>query len=1176
MENALALKEPAEKPVRLAEREQAPNSKKPFWSSKIHGIPQGYSTARPSTAPKHAALQAGGLTTRPKSANQQALDRRDTALGMKEKEDAARLVPLEVLAQIEHKLKAAVIQCTPEYEKKQTILIRAFQTFDQAGRGTIPLDAFQKALACFQIETSEAECRALFNKYGQDQQRRMPYEVFTQALFASENRMLAWTGIKQGPFQAAVSTKGKRQEERVHGKVQPLQAGPGHSKTGIYPPSDWNPELLRRSRKPPEHQLELQHVYGYAGRTKYANSASKTPRKDIDPLSSDVSPNLFFASSGEVVYFTAAVGVVHDWYQPHQAGQQRRNSQRFFQSHDDDILCLAMDPSRNYAATGQTAPLKRTKGGPCKPTVSVWDVHSMQELVQLEHSPKKQEDGSEISMGGVQAVAFSSRGDLLVTCCRDPYGTVSVWKWRHATLLCATANSVNRVPPSVFGTAWNGMGSAQLQKGNVDFATYGAGHIMFWARTEKGSAEVADPAQNFLWDKCAGSFRGEATPDDAPQNVLCCEFFEGAEGEMRAVTGVGSGDLLVWRNVAPRDNPGVVEMKVFKKVTWIDPKDTTKTPRSAHMHNLMTCRLRKRREGGKVVTELLTGGGGGRIKFWRIDKDNFAHDPVKDVIQLPPEQKGGASPGIKALDSFPGTGEIIVGTDRCEVLFVEVKDLKDKRFEKENGKATGGKTTAKLMVQGHKARVEALAAHPTQPGLFATGSHGDRVNLWSAESREIVAICTLKGQEVTCVAFNPDGTRLAVGTHEGRVIILVCEDPDKPSSGGASLNPLHRLKLEQRALKSPPDKQVLEQRGLKDKTMPSIEDSVSPGSFGGEPVAQMSYSPDGRTLAVASHDQCIYLYNAENDNYGLDEYGDKLPPPHVGRRGVRYLAKCVGHSSTVKHLDWDVDSRILQSNCNAYELLYWQADRLSPGLGLQIRHDQRDTKWATWTCINGFDVMGMFPTDYDNTDINVVARSLPPAHDESEKYLAVATDFGAVLLFNYPAVVKGGPYFFYPGHSSHVANVKWLPRCKDRTVPPKRPDTAPRDWPQQLPWPPDQWPPEQQLLVSAGGADRSIFQWRLVPVDGRAQQEKIKAAAEAAAPAPAPAQLQQSAAGAGGSAPDPAAEPQEAGAAFRSPSFLAQQERLKEQEKKLSQQDEEIALLKARLDALEAAPRPPA
>ena len=48
----------------------------------------------------------------------------------------------------------------------------------------------------------------------------------------------------------------------------------------------------------------------------------------------------------------------------------------------------------------------------------------------------------------------------------------------------------------------------------------------------------------------------------------------------------------------------------------------------------------------------------------------------------------------------------------------------------------------------------------------------------------------------------------------------------------------------------------------------------------------MSYSPDGRTLAVASHDQCIYLYNAENDNYGLDEYGDKLPGDTAGESYV--------------------------------------------------------------------------------------------------------------------------------------------------------------------------------------------------------------------------------------------------------------------------------------------------
>ena len=74
--------------------------------------------------------------------------------------------------------------------------------------------------------------------------------------------------------------------------------------------------------------------------------------------------------------------------------------------------------------------------------------------------------------------------------------------------------------------------------------------------------------------------------------------------------------------------------------------------------------------------------------------------------------------------------------------------------------------------------------------------------------------------------------------------------------------------------------------------------------------------------------------------------------------GFRYLAKCSGHSSTVNHLDWSVDSRVLQSNDQSYELLYWQADRLSPGLGMQLLHDQRDTQWETWSTINGFDVMG--------------------------------------------------------------------------------------------------------------------------------------------------------------------------------------------------------------------------
>ena len=62
------------------------------------------------------------------------------------------------------------------------------------------------------------------------------------------------------------------------------------------------------------------------------------------------------------------------------------------------------------------------------------------------------------------------------------------------------------------------------------------------------------------------------------------------------------------------------------------------------------------------------------------------------------------------------------------------------------------------------------------------------------------------------------------------------------------------------------------------------------------------------------------------------------------------------------------------SQCNAYELLYWDTDRDSVGwkqtIGRQLADDQRDVKWHSWSSTLGFDVLGIWPPDYDNTDIN--------------------------------------------------------------------------------------------------------------------------------------------------------------------------------------------------------------
>lgn len=55
----------------------------------------------------------------------------------------------------------------------------------------------------------------------------------------------------------------------------------------------------------------------------------------------------------------------------------------------------------------------------------------------------------------------------------------------------------------------------------------------------------------------------------------------------------------------------------------------------------------------------------------------------------------------------------------------------------------------------------------------------------------------------------------------------------------------------------------------------------------------------------------------------------------------------------------------------------------------------------------------------DGSDINAVARS------HSGHLLATSDDLGQVNLFRYPVLKKGTESLVYPGHSSHVMNVRW-------------------------------------------------------------------------------------------------------------------------------------------------------
>ncbi|XP_042301150.1 echinoderm microtubule-associated protein-like 4 isoform X4 [Sceloporus undulatus] len=200
-------------------------------------------------------------------------------------------------------------------------------------------------------------------------------------------------------------------------------------------------------------------------------------------------------------------------------------------------------------------------------------------------------------------------------------------------------------------------------------------------------------------------------------------------------------------------------------------------------------------------------------------------------------------------------------------------------------------------------------------------------------------------------------------------------------------------------------------------------DLVSIHTDGNEQLSVMRYTVDGTLLAVGSHDNFIYLYTVTEN----------------GRKYSRY-GKCTGHSSYITHLDWSPDNKYIMSNSGDYEILYWD---IPAGCKLmRNRSECKDIDWTTYTCVLGFQVFGVWPEGSDGTDINALVRS------HNRKVIAVADDFCKVHLFQYPCSKAKAPSHKYSAHSSHVTNVSFTHN--------------------------------DSHLISTGGKDMSIIQWRLV------------------------------------------------------------------------------------------------
>jgi microtubule-associated protein-like 6 len=194
-------------------------------------------------------------------------------------------------------------------------------------------------------------------------------------------------------------------------------------------------------------------------------------------------------------------------------------------------------------------------------------------------------------------------------------------------------------------------------------------------------------------------------------------------------------------------------------------------------------------------------------------------------------------------------------------------------------------------------------------------------------------------------------------------------------------------------------------------------------------IVSIRYSPNGKYLAVGHAENAVQVFDVEQE--------------------YKKMGTCSGASSVILHLDWSQDSKYLQTNSQAYELLHYELN----GTFVAKASDLKDTKWATQECVLGWDVQGIWPEESDGSDVNACNKS----HGTGKQYLVTAEDSGLVKVFNYPCVGshlnKEGVLTKRPmsyrafGHSSHVTNVGFVA--------------------------------DDTYVISTGGADLTVMQWKV-------------------------------------------------------------------------------------------------
>ncbi|GAB1295883.1 Echinoderm microtubule-associated protein-like 6 [Apodemus speciosus] len=304
---------------------------------------------------------------------------------------------------------------------------------------------------------------------------------------------------------------------------------------------------------------------------------------------------------------------------------------------------------------------------------------------------------------------------------------------------------------------------------------------------------------------------------------------------------------------------------------------------------------------------------------------------------------------------------------------------------------------------------------------FATGGRDGCIRLWDTDFKPITKIDLreteqgYKGLSIRSVCWKAD--RLLAGTQDSEIFEVIVRERDKPMLilQGHCEGELWALALH--------PKKPLAVTGSDDRSVRlwSLADHALIARCNmEEAVRSVSFSPDGSQLALGMKDGSFIVLRVRDmtevvhikdrkevihemkfspdGSYLAVGSNDGLVDVYAVAQRYKKIGECNKSLSFITHIDWSLDSKYLQTNDGAGERLFYKM----PWKPLTSKEEIKGIPWASWTCVRGPEVSGIWPKYSEVIDINSVDANY------NSSVLVSGDDFGLVKLFKFPCLKKAG------------------------------------------------------------------------------------------------------------------------------------------------------------------------